>query len=94
MERPPVCLRPPDVERPPVCLRLLLVLWLAWVVACAVIGLKPKKKEGVSRAVVLVASIVMSAAYVIPHSMGGSELDYSQVDAGVDPSKAIETGRQ
>ena len=72
----------------------VLVLWLAWVVACAVIGLKPKKKEGVSRAVVLVASLVMSAAYVIPHSMGGSELDYSQVDAGIDPAEAIETGRQ
>ena len=42
----------------------------------------------------LVASLVMSAAYVIPHSMGGSELDYSQVDAGIDPAEAIETGRQ
>ncbi len=72
----------------------MLVMWMAWVVACAAIGFSPKKKEGVSRAVVLVAAIVMSGAYLIPHSMGGSELDYAQVDAGVDPSKAVETGRQ
>jgi hypothetical protein len=36
----------------------------------------------------------MSGAYLIPHSMGGSELDYEQVDAGVDPSDAVTTGRQ
>ncbi len=72
----------------------MLVMWLAWVTACAVIGFKPKKNEGVSRAVVLVAALVMSGVYLIPHSMGGSELDYEQVDAGVDPSEAVTTGRQ
>lgn len=72
----------------------MLVMWLAWVIACAAIGFKAKNKEGVSRVVVVVAAVVMSGAYLIPHSMGGSELDYEQVDAGVDPSKAIETGRQ
>ena len=72
----------------------MLVMWLAWVTACAVIGFKAKKKEGISRAVVMVAAVVMSAVYLIPHSMGGSELDYEQVDSGVDPSEAVTTGRQ
>ena len=72
----------------------MLVMWLSWVVACAVIGFKAKPKETVSRAVVLVAAVVMTAVYLIPHSMGGSELDYEQIDAGVDPAKAVTTGRQ
>jgi hypothetical protein len=69
-------------------------MWLAWVIACAAIGFKAKNKEGVSRVVVVVAAVVMSGAYLIPHSMGGSELDYEQVDSGVDPSDAVTTGRQ
>lgn len=72
----------------------MLVMWLAWLTACAVIGFKSKKKEGISRAVVVVAAVVMSAVYLIPHSMGGSELDYEQVDSGVDPAEAVTTGRQ
>ena len=72
----------------------MLVMWLAWLTACAVIGFKAKKKEGISRAVVMIAALVMSAVYLIPHSMGGSELDYEQVDSGVDPSEAVTTGRQ
>jgi hypothetical protein len=33
----------------------------------------------------------MTGVYMIPHSMRGSELDYSAVDAGVHPSEAIGT---
>ncbi len=72
----------------------MLVMWLSWVVACAVIGFKAKPKEAVSRAVVLAAAVVMTGAYLIPHSMGGSELDYEQIDAGVDPAEAVTTGRE
>lgn len=73
----------------------MLFMFLAWVFACSVIGLKPRKKEGaVGRIVVFLATIVMTVCYLIPHSMGGSELDYSQVDQGIDPSEAIKTGRQ
>jgi hypothetical protein len=35
----------------------------------------------------------MLAVYLVPHSMRGSELDYSQLEEGVDPAEAIETGR-
>lgn len=73
----------------------MLFMFLAWVFACSIIGLKPRKKEGaVGRIVVLLATIVMTVCYLIPHSMGGSELDYSQVDQGIDPSEAIKTGRK
>lgn len=48
-----------------------LIMWFVWVLAIAIIGLKPKKKELVSRIVVLVATIVMTSVYLIPHSMGG-----------------------
>ncbi len=70
----------------------MLIMWVSWLTAAAVIGTRPKKKEGISRAVVLAAALVMSAVYAIPHSMRGSELDYTKVDQGVDPSKAIGTG--
>jgi len=73
----------------------MLFMFLAWVFACSVIGFKPRQKEHpVGRIVVLLATIVMTVCYLIPHSMGGSELDYSQVDQGIDPSEAIKTGRQ
>jgi hypothetical protein len=71
-----------------------LIMWLAWVIAFAVIGLKPKKNEMISRAVVIIATVVMTAVYLIPHSMGGSSLDYSKVDQGIHPSEAIKTGKE
>jgi len=72
----------------------MLIMWLAWLVAMAIIGFKPKKKEMISRIVVVFASIVMTLAYLIPHSMGGSTLDYDKVDQGIDPKEAIKTGAE
>ncbi|WP_145229859.1 hypothetical protein [Gimesia algae] len=73
----------------------MLFMFLAWVFACSIIGLNPRKKNTtIGRIAVFTATIVMTVCYLIPHSMGGSELDYSQVDKGIDPSKAIETGRK
>lgn len=69
-----------------------LILWLTWVIALILIGVKQKKKETKSRIIVLVASIVMTIVYLIPHSMGGSTLDYEKVDQGIDPTEAIKTG--
>ncbi|MGE4602840.1 MAG: hypothetical protein AAEJ65_08040, partial [Planctomycetota bacterium] len=70
----------------------MLIMWGSWLIAVAAIGTRPKKNEKVSRAVVLAAALVMTGVYLIPHSMRGSELDYTQVDQGVDPSEAIGTG--
>ncbi|MCT4583197.1 MAG: hypothetical protein N4A35_17435 [Flavobacteriales bacterium] len=72
----------------------MLIMWIAWALALAIIGFKPKKKEGVSRATVLMASVVMTMVYLIPHSMGGSTLDYDAVDKGIDPKEAIKTGAE
>ncbi len=70
----------------------MLIMWLAWVIALAIIGFKPKKKEMINRVVVVFAAIVMTLTYLIPHSMGGSTLDYDKIDQGMDPTEAIKTG--
>lgn len=69
-----------------------LIMWVVWALALSIIGFKPKKKEGVSRVAVLAAAVVMMVVYLIPHSMGGSTLDYDKVDQGIDPKEAIKTG--
>lgn len=71
-----------------------LIMWVVWALALAVIGLKPKKNEKVSRTAVLFAAVVMTVVYLIPHSMGGSTLDYDKVDQGIDPKEAIKTGAE
>lgn len=72
----------------------MLIMWVAWALALAIIGFKPKKKENISRAAVILAAVVMTVVYLIPHSMGGSTLDYEKVDQGIDPKEAIKTGAE
>lgn len=71
-----------------------LIMWLVWVVACAVLGRReqPPRRERAGRAVVAVATVVMLIVYLVPHSLRGSELDYTRIDEGADPTEAIETG--
>jgi hypothetical protein len=71
-----------------------LIMWIAWALALAIIGFKPRKKEIISRATVIMAAVVMTVVYLIPHSMGGSTLDYEKVDKGIDPKEAIKTGAE
>jgi hypothetical protein len=71
----------------------MMVMWLSWVFACGIAGLKARRREGISRGAVVLGALVMSAVYLIPHSMGGSELDYKKVEQGVDPHEAIKTGQ-
>jgi hypothetical protein len=73
-----------------------LIMWVAWIGACAVLGLRApsgSRRGAAGRASVVAAAAVMLAVYLIPHSMRGSELDYGQVDQGVDPTEAVRTGR-
>lgn len=72
-----------------------LIMWLVWVVATAVLGTarQVRNRERAGRAAVVAATLVMLAVYLVPHSFRGSQLDYSQIDQGVDPDEAIETGR-
>ena len=76
----------------------LLILWLVWLVACVWMGGKARadgsKSGGLGRIGILLASVVMVAVYLIPHSMRGSELDYGKLKEGVDPKQAIGTGEK
>lgn len=71
-----------------------LIMWLVWIGACAVLGWK--RPEGAprwrARLAVLAAAVVMTVVYLIPHSLRGSELDYSAVDSGVPAAEAVGTG--
>jgi hypothetical protein len=69
----------------------MLIMWLSWIVACGLVGLRPRPKEWPNRLIIVVAAVVMTGAYVIPHSMRGSELDYKKLEQGVDARKAIGT---
>jgi len=69
-----------------------LIMWVVWVAAVWALQWKPEAKR-LGRTVVLVGALVMMVVYLIPHSMRGSELDYSQVDEGVSAEDAVGTGR-
>lgn len=71
----------------------MLIMWLVWILACGALGVRARPREGLGRAMVLFATVIMVAVYLIPHSMRGSELDYKKVDQGMDPAEAIRTGK-
>ncbi len=68
-----------------------LLMFVVWIAAAAVIGLR-RPLSPRARWAAAAASLVMLAVYLVPHSMYGSELDYEQVDEGVDPAEAIGQG--
>ena len=68
-----------------------LIMWTVWVVACLVIGRSPRKDERLGRLAVVLAALVMTVVFLIPHSMRGSELDYDQLDRGASPTEAVTT---
>ncbi len=71
----------------------VLIMWLVWVAACAVLGFRPRARERLARAVTAVAALVVVVVYAIPHSAQGSELDWEKVDRGVPAAEAIKTGK-
>lgn len=70
----------------------VLVMWLVWLAACAVLGWGGAVGRR-SRAAVGLAALVMMAVYLIPHSAQGSELDYEALERGVPAAEAVRTGR-
>jgi hypothetical protein len=68
-----------------------LLMALCWVGALVVLELE---RFGVRarRIAVLAAGLLMTAVYLVPHSMLGSQLDYTRVEQGVDPRDAVGTG--
>lgn len=71
----------------------VLIMWIVWLAACLIIG---RGRGGIARqrVAVVLAALVMTVVYLIPHSLRGSELDYSRLDEGVPASEAITTGRK
>jgi hypothetical protein len=69
----------------------LLIMWIVWVLAALALGRGAKPRAARGRVAVLLAALVMTGVYLIPHSMRGSELDFEAVDAGVPASEAVET---
>jgi len=70
-----------------------LLMWGVWVLAAIVAGPRPRSREGWGRAAVLAATLAMAVVYLIPHSMRGSQLDYSKVKTGGDAKDAVISGR-
>jgi hypothetical protein len=68
-----------------------LIMALVWLGAFLVIRLRPRAVVG-HRVAVLVATAVMLAVYLIPHSLRGSELDYQQMEQGIEAEDAVRTG--
>jgi hypothetical protein len=72
----------------------MLVMWLAWIAAVGALGLWSGRRDRAGRIVVVLAAIVMMVVYLIPHSMSGSELDYTKLEQGVPAREAIGTGEK
>jgi hypothetical protein len=58
-----------------------IAMWLAWVLAVAAFWRRKDPLDRLARWVTIGAAVVMIAVYVVPHSLRGSELDYSKLDA-------------
>ncbi len=71
----------------------VLIMWLVWIAACAVLWLRARKPDRVARAAVALAALVMVVVYLIPHSARGTEVDYELLDQGVPASEALRSGR-
>ncbi|HVO09329.1 MAG TPA: hypothetical protein VMX54_01135 [Vicinamibacteria bacterium] len=64
------------------------VMWLAWIAAVAVVSRRREARDRLARVAVALAAAVMIAVYVVPHSLRGSQLDYSKLRPapGSEPS--------
>jgi len=68
-----------------------LIMWVVWVIACLVLGRARRKDERLGRLAVVLAALVMTVVYLIPHSLRGSELDYDRLERGASPTEAVKT---
>jgi hypothetical protein len=58
-----------------------LIMWIGWAVA----GIAVARRRRAARRVVIAAAVLMLGVYLIPHSVQGSELDYSRVPQATPP---------
>lgn len=69
-----------------------LIMWLAWLLATAAVFGPLARRAGAARVAVVLAAVVTTGVYMIPHSLRGSQLDYAAVDRGIDAKDAVRTG--
>jgi hypothetical protein len=70
----------------------MLVMWLAWIVAAAVVGFRAGPRDRFGRVAVVLAVTVMLAVYLIPHSLRGSQLDWGHVRRSTSAAAARSRG--
>jgi hypothetical protein len=70
-----------------------LIAWVAWIIAIWFISFAKGTTERRKRLVAFCASLIMTAIFMIPHSMFGSELDYTKLEQGVSAHDAIRHGQ-
>jgi hypothetical protein len=58
-----------------------LVMWIGWAAA----GLAAARRWRAARGAVIAAALLMLVVYVIPHSVRGSQLDYTRMPAAAKP---------
>lgn len=58
-----------------------LVMWIGWAAA----GLAAARRWRAARGAVIAAAVLMLVVYVIPHSVRGSQLDYTRMPAAAKP---------
>jgi hypothetical protein len=68
-----------------------LVMWAGWAVAAALVGRRGPLRPRAQTAMI-VATLLMLAVYLVPHSLRGSTLDYDALDEGVPVEDAVRTG--
>jgi len=69
----------------------VLIAFIAYAVALIVLGVR-RPIRARERWAAVIATIVMLGIFMIPHSMYGSELDYSKLESGVSVTEAIGQG--
>ena len=69
-----------------------LIAWVAWIVALYFMTFAKNTSESRKRLAAFIASLIMMIIFLIPHSLCGSQLDYSKLEQGVAPSEAVATG--
>ena len=60
-----------------------LIMWIVWVGVALIFTKRPSPRDWLPRGAILVAAVVMMVVYLIPHSLRGSELDYSELEETV-----------
>jgi len=68
-----------------------LIAFVVWVLALILLGVR-RPIRARERWAVFIAAVVMLGIFMIPHSLYGSELDYSKLESGASVTEAIGQG--